>query len=393
MTGPLDGVRIVDFTLYQQGPYATVMLADMGADVVKVERREGERTRTPRNWAGVAFYTNNRRKRSIALDARSPEGRAIVLRLAGSSQALVHNFRPGVMERLGLGYEDVRAANEAIVYARASGWGPRGPRARQASVDLIAQAAGGLMSRTGFAGEPPLPLGAAVADQLGAIHLCSGILAGIVRSARTGEGSEIDVSLFGSQIAAQGPELAAHAMGESSDARAGAGEGLRRTAGAISGVFATADGWIAVAAEDQVLHGLHAALGTARSRAEMEALGDGIPNAAGEVTSLLRARLRHGTTVEWLERLGAVEGIAVGPVRHYAEILDDPRVRANGYVVTVDHPEWGRQSVVGSPIVYNGTPLINPGRVPEVGESTELLLEELGYDWGEIAALRESAVI
>ncbi|MYH40700.1 MAG: CoA transferase, partial [Chloroflexi bacterium] len=117
VTGPLSGVRIVDFTLYQQGPYATVMLADMGADVVKVERREGERTRAYQSWTGVAFYTNNRRKRSIALDARTAAGRDIVLRLAARSHALVHNFRPGVMERLGLGADDVRGANPTIVYA------------------------------------------------------------------------------------------------------------------------------------------------------------------------------------------------------------------------------------------------------------------------------------
>ncbi len=391
MTRPLSGVRIVDFTLYQQGPYATVMLADMGADVIKVERREGERTRAYQDerarahqkWTGVAFYINNRRKRSIALDARTPGGRAIVLRLAASAHALVHNFRPGVMERLGLGYEDLREANPAIVHARASGWGPRGPRARQASVDLIAQAAGGLMSRTGFPGDPPLPLGAAVADQLGAIHLCAGILAGIVRASRVGEGSEVDVSLFGSQIAAQGPELAAHAMGEPPPSRGGAGEGLRRPDHAVSGVFATSDGWIALAATEAALPRLHAALEAttpAGARAE-------------EVDAAVRLRLGHGTTAAWLEQLSALDGVAVGPVRRYAEILDDPRARANGYIVDLDHPVWGRRAVAGSPIVLDGAPLTDPGRVPEVGESTELVLEELGYGWDEITALREEAVI
>ncbi len=388
MAGPLAGVRIVDFTLYQQGPYATVMLADMGADVVKVERREGERTRAYQSWTGVAFYTNNRRKRSIALDARTPGGREIVLRLAARSHALVHNFRPGVMERLGLGYGDVRGANPTIVYARASGWGARGPRARQASVDLIAQAAGGLMSRTGFEGDPPLPLGAAVADQLGAIHLCAGIAAGIVRAARSGEGSEVDVSLFGSQIALQGPEIAAHSLGRSAGARAGAGEGLRRTGG-VSGAFPTADGWIALAADGPALDHLLAALADA---------GEGPPRdrASGDHAPLdawVRERLRERTTAAWCERLAPLEGVAAGPVRRYAEILADPRSRANGHVVDLDHPAWGRRPVVGSPIVFDEMPLAEPGRVPEVGESTELLLEELGYGWDEITALRESSVI
>jgi crotonobetainyl-CoA:carnitine CoA-transferase CaiB-like acyl-CoA transferase len=385
MAGPLDGVRIVDFTLYQQGPYATVMLADMGAEVIKVERRQGERTRGYAGWTGVAFYANNRRKRSIAVDARSPQGRAIVLRLAERSHALVHNFRPGVMERLGLGYDDVHEANPAIVYARASGWGAIGPRARQASVDLIAQAAGGVMSRTGFEGEPPLPLGAAVADQLGAIHLCSAILAGIVRAARTGEGSQADVSLFGSQIAAQGPELAAHAMGETPPQRAGSGEGLR-SAGGVSGAFATADGWLALAADEQALPRLHEVLTAAEKKPG--AIGD----TADEPIEALRARLPQRPTAEWLPRFAALD-IAAGPVRRYAEILDDPRARANGHVVEVDHPDWGRRAVVGSPIVYDDAPLADPGRVPEVGESTEILLEELGYGWDEIAALRDSAVI
>ena len=376
MTGPLSGVRIVDFTLYQQGPYATVMLADMGADVVKIERREGERTRAYQSWTGVAFYTNNRRKRSIALDARTAAGRDIVLRLAARSHALVHNFRPGVMERLGLGAGDVRGANPTIVYARASGWGARGPRARQASVDLVAQAAGGIMSRTGFAGDPPLPLGAAVADQLGAIHLCAGILAGIVRARRSGEGSEVDVSLLGSQIAAQGSELAAHSLGAPAGGRAGSGGGLRRPEGGVSDIFPAADGWIALAAAEPALPRLLAALAV-----------DGGSDAA------VRRRLSEETVATWLERLAPVEGVAVGPVRNYAEILGDPHARANGYVVELDHPAWGRRPVAGSPIVYDGTPLQEPGRVPEVGESTELVLEELGYSWDEISALRESSVI
>jgi crotonobetainyl-CoA:carnitine CoA-transferase CaiB-like acyl-CoA transferase len=386
MAGPLDGVRIVDFTLYQQGPYATVMLADMGAEVIKVERRQGERTRGYAGWTGVAFYANNRRKRSIAVDARTPEGRAIVLRLAERSHALVHNFRPGVMERLSLGYDDVREANPAIVYARASGWGAVGPRARQASVDLIAQAAGGVMSRTGLEGEPPLPLGAAVADQLGAIHLCSAILAGVVHAARTGEGSQADVSLFGSQIAAQGPELVAHAMGERQPRRAGSGEGLR-SAGGVSGAFATADGWIALAVDEQASPRLREVLGAAAEDGP-QAVG----GAADELIEVLRAQLPQRPTAEWLPRLAALD-IAAGPVRSYAEILDDPRARANGHVVEVEHPDWGRRAVVGSPIVYDDAPLADPGRVPEVGESTEILLEELGYGWDEIAALRDSAVI
>ena len=390
MTGPLSGVRIVDFTLYQQGPYATVMLADMGADVVKVERREGERTRAYQSWTGVAFYTNNRRKRSIALDARTAAGRDIVLRLAARSHALVHNFRPGVMERLGLGAEEVRGANPTIVYARASGWGARGPRARQASVDLVAQAAGGIMSRTGFPGDPPLPLGAAVADQLGAIHLCAGILAGIVRARRSGEGSEVDVSLFGSQIAAQGPELAAHSLGAPAGARAGSGGGLRRAEGGVSDIFPTADGWIALAAAEPALPRLLAALALDGGSVGASDAGS---DAAAAIDTAVRLRLAEETAATWLGRLAPVEGVAAGPVRRYQEILHDPHARANGYVVELDHPAWGRRPVVGSPIVYDGTPLQEPGRVPEVGESTELVLEELGYGWDEIAALRESSVI
>jgi crotonobetainyl-CoA:carnitine CoA-transferase CaiB-like acyl-CoA transferase len=390
MAGPLDGVRIVDFTLYQQGPYATVMLADMGAEVIKVERREGERTRSYASWTGVAFYANNRRKRSIALDARSPQGRAIVLRLAERSHALVHNFRPGVMERLGLGYDDVREANEAIVYARASGWGAVGPRAKQASVDLIAQAAGGMMSRTGFPGDPPLPLGAAVADQLGAIHLCSAILAGVVRAARTGEGSQAEVSLFGSQIAAQSRELAAHAIGELPPGRAGSGEGLRN-AGGVSGAFATADGWIALAADASALPRLRQAV-DAPAPAEREPPADGGEGVTDKVVAALRSRLPQRPSGEWVTRLAAA-GIAAAPVRDYAAILADPHARANGYIVEVDHPAWGRRAVVGSPIVYDGAPRSDPGLAPEVGESTELLLEELGYGWDEIAALRAAAVI
>ncbi|MEX0749695.1 MAG: CoA transferase, partial [Dehalococcoidia bacterium] len=212
MPGPLDGVKVIDFTVFQQGPQATLIMADMGADVIKVEPTVfGDLGRvlalTGENRFSAYHLAHNRGKRSITLNLKIEAARDVVRTLIPRMDVMVHNFRPGVMERLGLGYDDLRPLNETIIYAHASGWGPAGPKAEHPAFDIAAQARGGLMSVTGEKDGGPLPAGVAIADYIGAVNLALAVTAALYARKTTGAGQRIDTSLFGTQIAAQAWEL------------------------------------------------------------------------------------------------------------------------------------------------------------------------------------------
>ena len=217
MGRPLEGIRVLDFTWAQQGPYATVLLADMGAEIIKVEHREGERGRGVGGRASAPtsyFVAHNRGKHSVTLDVRRPEAREIVHRFVERVDVVVSNMRPGAMDRLGFDYETLSAINPGIVYASASAFGPHGDRTPVPGNDIIGQASGGITLRSGPEGGPPTPTGAAIADQVGAMILCSGILAALVKRERTGEGEQVDASLYGSQIALQSWEINTESLTE-----------------------------------------------------------------------------------------------------------------------------------------------------------------------------------
>jgi len=390
---PLEGIRILDFTWAQQGPYSTVLLADMGAEIIKIENREGERGR----WAARGmpqpvpyFVAHDRGKNSVTLDVRTPQGREIVMRFVERVDVVVSNMRPGVMEKLGLGYEQVRAVNPRIIYACASAFGPLGEQATRPGLDIVGQAMGGIMSVTGPEGAPPMPAGAAIADQVGAIFLCTGILAALVKRERTGEGEQVDVSLYGSQIALQSWELNTASMLGQPSPRAGQGHPLI-TPGGVWRSFETADGWLVVGGVDAnryvrlcKLMGLdHLA---ALSADERRAAG------AASIMAEMEPRFRQETTAYWLERF--IENDIIGaPVQTYHDVVNDPQAWANGYLIEQDHPVYGRIKVAGSPILFGRT-VPEPGApAPELGQHTEHYLQELGYSWDEIAKLRDECVI
>ncbi|HJN91388.1 MAG TPA: CoA transferase, partial [Dehalococcoidia bacterium] len=212
MEGPLDGIRILDFTRYQQGPFSTVLLSDMGADVIKVEERSnGDLGRSlglqPDGWCAY-FEAHNRNKRSITIDPRKPEGQAILYRLVKDIDVVVDNFRPGVMERLGLDLETLRPYNPLIITASATGFGEQGEMARRPSFDVIGQGMGGIMSNQGGGpDEPPMTVMGGMADQVGAMVLALGIAGAVVARERQGVGQHVDASLLGSQVALQGLQL------------------------------------------------------------------------------------------------------------------------------------------------------------------------------------------
>jgi CoA:oxalate CoA-transferase len=249
MGGPLEGVKVLDFTAFQQGPQATVVLADMGAEVTKVEApllgdlgRYMALLDQPERFSAY-FLVHNRGKRSITLNLKTEEGCRIAYLLAERSDVAVHNFRPGVAERLGIGYEDLKGVNPRLIYAHASGWGTRGPKADRPCFDIAAQARGGLIGVTGEPDGYPLPAGVSVADYSGATNLALAIVAALYAREHTGLGQKVEVSLLGSQVAMQSWELQYFLLSGQDPGRAGRGHGYLPT---IWRVFKTADGYAVV---------------------------------------------------------------------------------------------------------------------------------------------------
>ena len=393
MAGALDGIRILDFTRYQQGPFATVLLSDLGADVIKVEEpKHGDLGRAlgrlPDGFCAY-FEAHNRNKRSMTVDLRTPEGREIVMRLVPQVDVVTDNFRPGVMKRLGLDYDALSAINPRIITASASGFGPDGPQASEPSFDVIGQAIGGLMTAQGGGpGEAPVSLVAGFADQVGAMVFALGISAAIVARERQGVGQHVDVSLLGTQLAFQ-------AMGITGFLRTGeqrpspqrasptftyyrCGDGLYLTIGLLDPkwwpAFTKAVGRPELADDER--------FATPRDRNENRLA------LLAELDAAFDVRGRD----EWL-RILKQHDIPSGPVNDYAAMAKEPQVVANEYLTTLEHPSLGSLGVVGSPIRMSKTPAGPRGVAPELGQQTEEILLDLGYTWDDIERFKDAAAI
>ena len=396
MSGPLEGIRVLDFTRYQQGPCATVLLADMGAEVIKVEPRvNGEWGRqTERDETGFSAYfeTYNRGKKSVTLDIRTPEGRGVVERLVPRVDALVENFRPGYMNKVGLGYEAVRPLNPRLVYASASAFGSRGPMARRPGYDHIAQAVSGLMvEQSGGPDFDPAPALPGAADEISAMLFAFGIVSALFARERTGEGQHVEASLLGSMLAFQGRQIARFF-------RTGTQTYARWRRNALYTHYRTADGWVAIAAQDaKRWPALCRTLGRPELTDDPRFAGpwDRHHNAA-ELRAALDEAFAARTTAEWLSLLIA-EDVPCAPVNDYRAILPGEdlaeQAEANGYITTVDHPNIGPLRSTGLPLHLSGTPPARVGYAPELGRHTEEVLLELGFGWDEIEGLKAREVI
>ncbi len=393
--GPLAGIRVLDFTVYQQGPQASLIFADLGADVIKVEApRFGDLGRvlgsTGEDRFSPYFLAHNRGKRSITLDLKNERAKQICYQLAERSDVAVHNFRPGVMERLGLGYEDFRRVNPRIIYGHASGWGAKGPRANHPAFDLAAQAQGGLVSVTGEPEGYPLPAGAAVADYVGAVNLALAVISALFARERTGRGQKIDTSLLGGQIAMQAWELQ-YFITHGWVGKAGRGHHYLPT---IWRVFKTADSYVVVGGlpENRWPKFCEAVgLPEIEHDPRFEKYFDRMTNLQ-ELYALLDEAFAKKTSAEWMELLQAADCICA-PVASYQDLVQDPQARANEYIVEVDHPTRGRIPVVGAPWRFSETPAQVAPAAPELGQHTEEVLQELGYDWDAITELREQGAL
>ncbi|MGB8682889.1 MAG: CoA transferase [Candidatus Binatus sp.] len=404
MSGPLDGIRIIDWTIWQQGPVATQMLADLGAEVIKIEERErGDPGRgitavagsgTVKSGRNYYFEANNKHKKSIALNLKQPAAREIVHRLTARSDVFVQNFRKGVAKRLGLGYADLAVHNPRLIYASASGYGPEGPDSGEPSFDYLGQARSGIMNAIGSGTTTPTYVYGGIADQMGAVMLAYGVLAALFARERTGIGQEVDASHLGSMMALQGLNVVARTiMGK---------EFPRNTrANAYNPLWnhyrCADDKWISLAMlqPDRYWRDFCEVLGKPELIADprfAEAKIRGKNSAAliAIFDDVFATRPRD----EWMRVLKGRGDFIYTIVNSVSDLPDDPQVRANDYVVDYNHPALGNLTLLGMPVKLSATPGEPRGHAPELGEHTELLLTEmLGYSWDDVARLREANVI
>jgi crotonobetainyl-CoA:carnitine CoA-transferase CaiB-like acyl-CoA transferase len=391
--GILTGYRVIDLTIAMAGPLAAMRLGDLGADVIKVEPVGGEWQRhtaaggATGHQVNASFLSLNRNKRSLAVNLKSAEGRAIVLDLARGSAVFLQNYRPGVAERLGMDYQSVRAVRPDIVYVSISGYGESGPYADRPGQDMLLQAMSGAMFNVGREADPPAPAGTYAVDAITGYGAFEGALAGLLHRERTGEGQLVTVNMLDSAIAVQAQELSIFTVGGIPQQR---GQQMHGHAyiRAPYGTFATADGYLALAFPHL------ADLGEVLGIPEFAGLDDEVDGhrRRDEITALVRARLTEKSTAEWLE-LMRPRGIWAGPVYSYADVLTDPQVQHNGSLVSYDHPTEGRVTTPGFPYRFSATPPEVQRGAPLAGEQTREILAELGYAAPDVDDLARRGVI
>ena len=404
MRMPLEGIRVIDWTIWQQGPVCSTMLGDLGAEVIKIEARDGgDPGRGILKMSGVDlsdrpnfyFEANNRNKKSITLDLAKPEAREIVYGLVAKSDVFVQNFRKGVAGRLGLDYARLREHNPLLIYASASGYGPEGPDSGEPSFDHLGLARSGIMLAVGEPDMEPLAIAGGVADQMGAIMLAYGVLAAIVARERLGVGQEVDASHLGSMAMLQGLSLSAKLM---------MGFSLPRTWRKHSGnplwshYQCRDDKWIALAMlqADRYWPDFCGAIGRAELATDERFLDiKARGQHAAEAVAILDEVFASKTRDEWLRILRSSKGDFIFTIVNSIDDLpQDPQVCANDYVIDFEHPQYGKTQMLGMPVRLSET----PGRVrdpaPELGQHTEeILLELLDYDWNRISDLKKREVL
>ncbi len=389
-------MRVLDFTWALAGPFGTMQLADMGAEVVKVEypeTHEKERGFGPYvEGISTFFFSVNRGKKGIAIDLKAPEGKALVERLVLSADVLCENFRPGTMERLGIGYEALRAVNPALVYASLSGYGQTGPYRQYAAVDVVAQAMGGTLSLNGFEDQPPVRVGVSIGDMVGGLYLSIGILGALRARDITGEGQLVDVALTEAQMALCENAIIRHSAFDENPTRIGG----RHPLIAPFQPYTSADGYVVIANVkqwdlfcaliDRDDLALDERFGANRTRIEnVEAL---------EIE--LNAALSRKTTQEWFEILRDTNVCAIGKVNSIADLFDDPHVAAREMLIDIPMPYGlpGSLKAPNSPLHMSETPTVVGQPMPEHGGDTDSVLSSwLGMPSSEIERLRETGAI
>ena len=389
----LDGIRVLDQTQVMAGPFCSMLLADMGADVIKIEPPGGEHTRREREIApgvSASFLAVNRNKRGLTLDLKQPAGVALLTRLVTTADILIENYRPGVARRLGVDYETLAAVNPRLIYCSISGFGQTGPYAHRGGYDLIAQGMSGIMSATGSDGGAPVKVGVPVTDLGAGLFAVVGILSALRARHRTGRGQLVDTSLFEAGVALSQWEATQYwYTGE-----VPRGLGTAHRLNAPYQALRASDGHFTVGAANDNLWPRFAALLDLAHLVE-DPRFDSVPNRLrhrAELETLIEAVTVKEPRAHWLAKCEAA-GIPAGPIYTVPEALADPHARARGMVQELPHPQLGAVKTLGNPVKMSATPPRLRTAAPALGADTDAILRELGYDAGGIAALREQQVV
>ena len=396
MSGPLKGIRVLDLTRILSGPFATMILGDLGADVIKVEHPsggDGSRGNGPFLAGGYSSYflSINRNKRSITLDLAHPRGKEILLELVKQSDVLVENFVPGTMARFGLDYPVVERLNPAIIYASISGFGQTGPYAQRPALDIIVQGMGGIMSITGESDGGPVRVGASVGDIVASLYCVIGIQAALQERAVSGKGQMLDLSMLECQVAIEENAFARYfATGEVPSRL-----GTRHPSYTPFQAFETKDSWIVVATSGADGWSLFCSAIDRVGLIDDERFTSGWLRTLHyqEIEPILSEAMRRKTTKEWLDELSALN-IPCGPVNSIADVVKDPHVMYRGAVTEVQHPVLGSLKTVGSPLRLSRTSASVGQPAPDLGQHTEEVLTELlGLTPRELEELRQERVV
>ncbi len=401
---PLQGVRILDWTIRQTGPSATQFLADMGAEVIKVETPAGGdshrgATRDSGRWLMLdhglpyGFENLNRNKKSIALDLSKEEGRQLIYALVAKADVFVQNFRHGVAKKLGLDYERLQNYNPSLVYANCTGYGRKGKQASQPALDPTIHAASGMMLGIGEADMPPIHLPGGMSDQTTGIMLAYGIMVGLFYKERTGIGQEIDVSMLGTMISVQTNNILYTLLSNKSRERQ-----LRTKPGnPLVNHYRCKDGhWLLLAMfqPDKYWPAFCRALGREDLAedprfCDLKRRGENSTELVAIIDTVLATKTREA----WLD-IFAAEDLIYSSIRDYLEVVNDPQVMENEFIVEVDHPSLGKLREIGFPVKLSKTPGTIREPAPQLGQHTEeILIDLLGMSWEEIERLRDQEVI
>lgn len=404
--GPLAGLRVIDLTRILAGPYCTMVLADLGADVVKIEPPGGDPSRgtgpfvpaldgvespDPRGY-GTYFMSVNRGKRSMVVDLKQPAGRDLLLALIDGSDVLIENYRPGIMDSLGLGYETVKARNPRVIMVSVSGFGQTGPYRQRAALDIIVQSMGGMLSITGEEGGGPVRPGVSMGDITAALFTSIGVLSAVVERERSGEGQHVDMSMLDCQAAVlENPLMRFFATGDVPQRI-----GTRHPVVSPVQALATKDGYVAIATSDGSL----GHWGTLCREIGQPDLADDPRFRTGwertqhyaELAPILEEAMAKRTTAEWVDTL-APQGVPAGPVQDVPQVAADPQLRARDMFVKLSHPGAGSVTFTNTPVKHSRTPGGVRALPPDRGQHTDELLMELGLDGERIAELRASGAV
>ena len=393
--GPLNGIRVIELAQIMAGPTCGLLLADMGADVIKVEKLPGgddTRSYTEPSIDGesAAFMMLNRNKRGMAVNLKTPGGVEVVKRLLANADVVTENYRKGTLEKFGLGYDALKELNPRLIYAAISGYGRDGPYGDKAGFDLIAQGFAGVMSFTGEPGRPPAKSGTSIADINAGILAALGVVSALFTRERTGRGQMVETSLMEAAVHQTFWQMAIYLATGQNPGPTGSAHLLT----APYQAFPTADGWINIGGANQAnweriakTIGRPELIDDPRFRSN----GDRMNNLAALVP-LISERTRTRPSAEWIEAFEGA-GVPVGPINKIGDMLADPQVKSREMVVEVEHARLGRMPTMGFPIKFSETPGKVARGAPTLGQHTDEILREIGFDAGRIAELRQGGAV